>query len=290
MNKKVKCVAEDYPKRVICMQIDDINMQVEANMEKEDGKEEEKHDNVANINLICQKCNKCFKSKQNVKKHSLKCTGLDPKQCQTFYKLFSNSKAKGKHNKVVNCKRPLDLPETLQEENIRLKKENEMLKSLSGQTTINNNNNNTTNNINIVYNNYDKPNIDHITNKVMKRIYEMSQRDPVLILNETVRRIYNNDKYPENRVIKIAEKAAFSRVIKDGKEICIPVDGVIQTVMSNTGELCADRLRECHEEGGIIGDRVVYVWKIMEVLGTDDREDDAVNRSLYFQSIKSAFM
>jgi len=60
--------------------------------------------------------------------------------------------------------------------------------------------------------------------------------------------------------------------------------------MSNTGELCADRLRDCHEEGVIVGDKVVVVWKLMEILGTDDREDDATNRSAYFQSIKSAFL
>jgi hypothetical protein len=179
----------------------------------------------------------------------------------------------------------------------RLEKTIKILESNSkGSTTINNgdvNNNitNTTNNINVIqYNNYDKPYTDHITNKVMKGIYEKSQKDPVLILNETVRCIYKNEKYPENHVIKIADKAAFSKVFKDGKEISLPMDGVIQSVMSNTGELCADRLRDCHEEGVIEGTRVVVLWKIMEVLGTDDREVDSVNRSAYIKSIKSAFL
>ena len=68
------------------------------------------------------------------------------------------------------------------------------------------------------------------------------------------------------------------------------MDGVIQTVLSSTGEFCADRLRDCHEEGVIEGSKVVVVWKVMEVLGTDDREDDCLNRATYFQSIKSAFL
>jgi acetyl/propionyl-CoA carboxylase alpha subunit len=160
----------------------------------------------------------------------------------------------------------------------------------TNNTNHTNHTNNTSNTTNIQYNNYDKPYTDHITNKVMKSIFETSQRDPALILNETVRRIYKNDKHPENHVIKIADKAAFSKVYKDGKEISLPMGGVIQTVLSNTGEFCADRIRDCHEEGVIIGDRARYVWQLMEVLGTDDREDDALNRSLYIQSIKSAFL
>jgi hypothetical protein len=111
-----------------------------------------------------------------------------------------------------------DAPETLQEEIERLKEENkqkdEEIKNLKSvrPIIINNSVNNITN---IQYNNYDKPYTDHITNKVMKRIYESSQRDPALILNETVRRIYKNDKYPENHVIKIGEKTALSMVFKD---------------------------------------------------------------------------
>jgi hypothetical protein len=180
-----------------------------------------------------------------------------------------------------------------EEHNEERKIEDKEIESLkSGRPIIINTTNttNTDNSTNIQYNNYDKPYTDHITNKVMKRIYEKSQKDPVLILNETVRCIYKNENYPENHVIKIADKAAFSKVYKDGKEICLPMDGVIQSVMSNTGELCADRLRDCHEEGVIEGTRVVVLWKIMEVLGTDDREVDSVNRSAYIKSIKSAFL
>jgi acetyl/propionyl-CoA carboxylase alpha subunit len=201
----------------------------------------------------------------------------------------------------VKCAPPIDLPETIEQKYEKLLKVNKLqgdeisaLKSV-GATTINNtnntnNSNNTNNTININFNNYDKPNTDHITNQVMKGIYETSQRDPALILNETVRRIYLNDKHPENHVIKITDKAAYSKVYKDGKEISLPMGGVIQTVLSNTGEFCADRIRDCHEEGVIIGDRARYVWQLMEVLGTDDRDDDALNRSLYIQSIKSAFL
>jgi hypothetical protein len=194
----------------------------------------------------------------------------------------------------ANCK-PVIIQETVEEENKRLKQEIEVLKLKSDPpiqiiNNITNNTSNTNNTTNIQYNNYDKPYTDHITNKMMKRIVENSQKDPSLILNETVRCIYKNDNHPENHVIKIVEKTSLSKVIKDGNEIWLPMDGVIQTVLSNTVDFCADRLRDCHEEGDIEGTRVVVVWKLLEVLGTDDREEDCVNRSLYIQSIKAAFL
>ena len=255
-------------------------------------------------NNICQECTKVFSCKSSLTKHSKICKGIKTIHCPTCLKVFSCKQSKYEHRKNVKCHPPIHKPESVQEENERLKKENkqkddeiEALRSRPITTntgnTINNGNviNNTTTNINVVqYNNYDKPYTDHITNKVMKCIYETSQRDPALILNETVRRIYKNDKHPENHVIKIGEKTALSRVYKDGKEIWLPMDGVIQSVMSSTGEFCADRIRDCHEEGVIIGDRARYVWQLMEVLGTDDREDDCLNRSSYVQSIKSAFL
>jgi len=246
--------------------------------------------NVTTAVNACKQCNKIMSTLKSLKKHELTCS----LNCPTCLKLFSDKTAKSRHMNTIACTPPNnhDVHDTYEEENRRLKLEIEMLK-LKTETPIqiiNNITNNTSNTTNIQYNNYDKPYTDHITNKVMKSIFETSQRDPALILNETVRRIYKNDKHPENHVIKIADKAAFSKVYKDGKEISLPMGGVIQTVLSNTGEFCADRIRDCHEEGVIIGDRARYVWQLMEVLGTDDREDDALNRSLYIQSIKSAFL
>ena len=250
----------------------------------------------------CVKCEKILSTANRLKQHILICKGCHILQCPTCLKKYSSRAGKSQHIKNIKCEPPI-IPETVQEELERLRNENKVFRSKSNnsqqppqqpQTIINNNgtvnNGNTVNNIDIQYNNYDKPYTDHITNQVMKGIYEKSQRDPALILNETVRRIYKNDKHPENHVIKITDKAAFSKVYLEGEEICLPMDGVIQTIMSNTGEFCADRIRDCHEEGVIIGDRARYVWRLMEVLGTDDREDDALNRSIYVKSIKSAFL
>jgi len=247
----------------------------------------------------CNRCYKAFSRKSGLAQHSKICVGVKTIHCPICLKIFSSPQTKYEHKKNVKCKPPIDVPETVQEENERLKKEaklmSEEIETLKLRpTTINNTTNNNTDNstnINVIqYNNYDKPYTDHITNTVMKGIFETSQRDPALILNETVRRIYKNDKHPENNVIKMGEKTALSKVFKDGKEIWLPMDGVIQTVLSNTGEFCADRIRDCHEEGVIIGDRARYVWQLMEVLGTDDREDDCLNRSSYIQSVKSAFL
>jgi hypothetical protein len=239
----------------------------------------------------CIKCDKILSTPYCLKQHLSNCKGCHILQCPICLKKFASRSSKSQHIKSAKCNPPT---ETVQEELERLRKENKVFRSQSNNSqqpqTIINNDNSTVNNINIQYNNYDKPYTDHITNIVMKGIYENSQQDPALILNETVRHIYKNDQHPENHVIKITDKAAFSKVYKDGKEICLPMDGVIQTILSNTGDFCADRLRDCHEEGDIEGTRVVVVWKLLEVLGTDDREDDALNRSIYVKSIKSAFL
>jgi len=249
----------------------------------------EKVDVTTAVNA-CKQCNKIMSTLKALKKHELTCS----LNCPTCLKLFSDKTAKSRHINTIACTPPNnhDVLDTYEEENKRLKQEIEVLKLKSDPPIqiINNITNNTNNTTNIQYNNYDKPYTDHITNKVMKRIFENSQKDPSLILNETVRCIYKNDNHPENHVIKIGEKTALSKVFKDGKEIWLPMDGVIQTVLSNTGDFCADRLRDCHEEGDIEGTRVVVVWKLLEVLGTDDREEDCVNRSSYIQSIKAAFL
>jgi len=195
----------------------------------------------------CVKCEKILSTANRLKQHILICKGCHILQCPTCLKKYSSRAGKSQHIKNIKCEPPI-IPETVQEELERLRNENKVFRAKSNnsqqpqppqqpqpqpQTIINNNGGNTVNNINIQYNNYDKPYTDHITNQVMKGIYEKSQRDPA------------------------------------------PMDGVIQTIMSNTGEFCADRIRDCHEEVVIIGDRARYVWRLMEVLGTDDREDDA---------------
>lgn len=273
----------------------------------------------------CKKCKKLFASKEYARSHEVKCDGLHVLQCKICLKMFKNTSAKSSHKYYGKCKPIETCPESMEQELERLRNETEILKALianngstsanNGSTsandgstsannnhttnnTTNNNTNNTTNNtnntnnttINIHYNNYDKPYTDHITNNVMAGIYHRSNMDPALIMNETVRRIYKNDKHPENHVIKIREKSALSKVYKDGKEIMLPMDGVIQTVITNTGDFCAERIKDCHEEGFLIGTRVVFVWKAMELLGSNDRVDDYANRASYIQAVKAALL
>ena len=138
-NKKVKCVPILNPKGAHTMQNDPFPDKVQNNVQT----------NSEPNQLKCKGCDKCFQTKQNLNKHLFRCKGRnDPKECQTCYKVFSTSKARAKHNKLVFCKRPDDLPETFAEKLLRLEKEienvkqeNEMLKSqsltLGEKTTIN---------------------------------------------------------------------------------------------------------------------------------------------------------
>jgi len=107
------------------------NLQLHQNRKKQcvpEVKPERTVEDEVNVGKVCAKCSKCFKSKQSLVRHMKTCLGLNPLQCQTCYKIFDTSRAKCIHNRKVNCKRPMDAPETLQEENNRLKKENEILK------------------------------------------------------------------------------------------------------------------------------------------------------------------
>jgi len=172
----------------------------------------------------CYKCSKIYSRKSGLTQHLKRCNGVKTIHCPICLKVFASAQTKCEHKKNVKCQPPVEL-ETLKLEIERLKqeskqKDDEIVALKSGRpitinNTTNNNSNNTTNNnsknnsnntTNIQMNNYDKPYTDHIINEVMKRIFETSQKDPALIINETVRCIYKNDKHPENHVIKIGEK------------------------------------------------------------------------------------
>lgn len=89
--------------------------------------------NDDNINK-CMKCSKVLSCKKSLKEHLKTCKGVHSLQCPTCKKSFSSAQGKYQHLKYVKCSRPSDLPETIYEENERLKLESksqtDLIKSL----------------------------------------------------------------------------------------------------------------------------------------------------------------
>ena len=238
--------------------------------------------NITPENFVCGKCDKHLKSKFGLIKHESICKGVDKLQCPTCFKLFSSSNGKYKHVKNVICESPKNLA-NLESENERLRHENKLLK-LNKPIHITNINNTV-----FQMNNYDKPNTDHITSKLMAGIFRMHKTDANLILHDTVGRIYKNKDFPENNRIKLSDRSAYTKVYKGDKEITLPIDEVLQTILTQMSELCGDRLRDCEEEGSIPGMKLSFVKDIMDNLATDDR-DDRDNRLKFIPYIKSALL
>ena len=240
----------------------------------------------------CDKCHITFSRHDIYIRHSKVCKGISSLQCPNCLKAFKSAPGKCKHIKNVNCQQ-VDV-QTLEIE--RLKKELEIEKSNNSSNNCNNTiNNNTTNNTtnnnttNIIMNNYDNPNTDHITKAVMAQLFRINKTDPNLILNETVRRIYKNKDFPENNSIKLIDRSAYTKVYKGDEEITLPVDEVLQTILTLMSDLCGDRLGDCEEEGYMSGKKVGLVKNIMDTLAMDDREDRD-NRLKYIPYVKSALL
>ena len=101
----------------------------------------------------CENCSKVLKSKQGLQKHRDICKGVGSLQCPTCLKTFSDRRSKSIHIKSVKCEVPKPII-NFEEENVKLRKENELLKlkSKTYNKTINNNNSKTLNKNNITYN------------------------------------------------------------------------------------------------------------------------------------------
>lgn len=56
--------------------------------------------------FLCNKCNRYFSRKDNLKVHQQKCNGLHPLQCNICLKMFASRQSKHEHKKHVKCSPP----------------------------------------------------------------------------------------------------------------------------------------------------------------------------------------
>jgi len=240
----------------------------------------------ANVSLgganVCSKCSKRYKRKIDCDKHMKKCRGVDNLQCPTCLKVFETRNGKYKHVKLSKCSAPL---ESTDDQINKLKEEIELLKS--NKPLIINNITNTNNNIHI--NNYDTPNIDHVTSSEIRRLYYKSKQEVHMMIFEAIRLI---NSIPENRSIRFLEgsKSKFAEVKKDNETLILPMNEVLETLLTKSSEVCGDGLRECVAEGMIKGTRCETVLTELDTLATDDRIADKDNRLFYLTYVKSSML
>jgi len=142
--------------------------------------------------FYCKYCSKSFSRQDNLKRH------MDYR-CKEKHKMSNESIFKDLYEKEVKEK------ELFMEEH---KKHVEKLLDKVGYTTINNNCNNTrtttqTNNqTNVQLNNYGQENLEMLTDKYMRKMIIY----PYTAIPKMIKKIHFNDKFPENRNIRMLNK------------------------------------------------------------------------------------
>jgi len=247
---------------------------------------------------VCHKCEKYFKRKIDCDRHVKKCKGNDNLQCPICMKIFETRYGKYKHMKNVKCLHPDDdvgedvledecmTISVVEAENKQLRTEIELLKS-NKPIIINNTTNNT-----VQINSYDNPSIEHMTSGVVRKMYYKSKQDAHMMILEAIRTIFKNDNIPQNDSIRLIDgsKSKFAQVQMGDEKIILPLIEVLETILTKSGEVCGDGLRECEEDGTIRGIRCSVVKSLMDTLATDDREGDRGNRAKFLPYVKSALL
>ena len=146
-----------------------------------------------NIDNICIKCNKFYKTKKSLLEHQKKCKGIDELTCPRCMTNFTTKQAKSKHIKRNNCKpRSIIYAKTPNCENIEKQNIN-TFNNIQNQT-----NNYITNYNNIYINNYGNERQDYLSFDKMLAIFKKVYDIPRLLTEE----IHFNKEFPENNNIQ----------------------------------------------------------------------------------------
>ena len=131
--------------------------------------------------LKCKYCDKLYKHKQSKWKHEQKCKEKNKQSEIDLLKQFLEEK-----DNII--KQILDKNEKLMKQLIKL-----------SNNTGNNNNNNINSHNKIIINAYGCENIEYITEKVLKKLVNK----PGTAIPTLLKMIHFNDKYPENKNLKV---------------------------------------------------------------------------------------
>ena len=141
--------------------------------------------------LNCAHCNKLYKHKQSKWKHEQKCNKNENK----LLKKLLEEKDKLILVLFEEMKKDKDEMKKNKKENKKLLKQ--LIKLSNNGTNINNNNINSHNKI--IINAYGCENIEYVTEKILKRLVSK----PGSAIPNLLKMIHFNDKYPENKNLKV---------------------------------------------------------------------------------------
>ena len=151
--------------------------------------------------LLCQKCNKKYKTEKNLRNHESKCNGVDELTCCKCMLSFTTRAAKSRHIKANKCKAKSIIHARVPNfHNIN--------------TTINNIQNNNITNIQnqIIINNIGSERLDHITHEEIKRMLMSG----INTIPSYIKKKHFDKNFPENNNI-IYTNENKCKVMEDNK-------------------------------------------------------------------------
>ena len=207
----------------------------------------------ANNEIKCEKCNRLFSRKDNLKIHLKKCDGLDPKQCRICLKIFSTRQGKYEHMKFVKCNPPVQV---LQPQNIQNAESIQNIGNIDNSVnTTNNITNNNTINLNF-RGNFDamtKEDIQQIINRLEKSEYIKMIQDNMksgkYVVPRTIEHIYFNDNFPSLQTLKKERRNdKMVEVHVDGKWEKRLVDDILRKLMGKVEEYHSEYFKHLEDK------------------------------------------
>ena len=138
----------------------------------------------------CSKCGKTLSTKAYKKKHESKCNGLHSLQCPICLKFFSDSSAKCKHIKNVNCTPPEGHtpPQEPQQPPIH-----QTINNITNNIDNSTNDNRTLNNNNIYLVNFSDTDYSHVSIEQIVKMVSKCQASPSRFFNMMIMEAHKNE-------------------------------------------------------------------------------------------------
>ena len=176
--------------------------------------------------IICNKCNKIYKTKKNLLIHEKKCNGLDDLTCHRCMISFTNRHNKSRHVARNNCKpRSIIYARKPNNNNIENIENIENNYNIETQNNIENHNNNN----NITINNYGNERYDYLNYEKMLDIFKKAYDIPSLLTKE----IHFNINFPEN-----------NNIIKSNKTNCALIKMNEEFIYKNLNNLVLELIND----------------------------------------------
>jgi hypothetical protein len=243
LNRKRPCYA-DYLKNQV--QIDSNPFQLNSNPSQLNSNPLQLNSNPIQTNthpseinrVLCEKCNKSFKTKDNYAKHVKNtCNGLPNTTCKTCFKKFASPQSRYNHEKREIC---------VIDEDIDKRVVNVVNNSVTTNnvTVVNNTiDNSVTNNVTIQLRPFGEENLDYLkADDLLRRFKKYGRLEDVMV--RALQMVHFNDEHPENMNIYMSNLRGRHVHTYDGTSFIAQPKELIMEVLS---ESVRSVLEDMHE-------------------------------------------